>query len=72
MEAEGFFRSLRDRNVDALLVKGVSDFADAPGGSSSGSQGKKEEQEAATRNALDVVLAWLEHYINVPPHPQQE
>ena len=70
MEAEGFFRSVCDRDIDALLVKGVSDFADAPGGSSINSQNKKDNQVAATQNALAVVFAWLEHYINVPPNPR--
>jgi nucleoside phosphorylase len=57
MEAEGFFSAVLDRGFDALLVKGVSDFGDAPGGSSGSSQSKKESQLIATKHALDVVLA---------------
>ena len=61
MEAGGFLKAVEGRDIDALIIKGVADVADAPGGSANGSAAKVENQRLATSNALAVALAWFEH-----------
>lgn len=61
MEAEGFFAALGGQSVEALLIKGIADFGDAPGGRATGTAAKVPTQVQATRNALDVAFAYLKH-----------
>ena len=66
MEAEGFFSALRTSPIEGLLIKGVADFGGVPGGSATNTLAKKPAQEQATRNALAVVLAYLDHVARNP------
>jgi len=70
MEAEGFYRALEDQRVEALFIKGVADTGDfsdyrrlSPRGRD---KKKKESQNQAVGNALDVALKWVEHFIQFP------
>ena len=66
MEAEGLFVALRPHGVEGLLIKGVADFADAPGGTAAGSEAKQSSQVLATVHALRVAFAFLDHLARFP------